>query len=360
MGNRAVIDLLAGWLDDLGFKSNLIPIPNLSNKANLIAQLGEGEDGLVLAGHTDTVPFDQALWHHDPFKLIEEDGKVYGLGTTDMKGFLAIAIEAAKTFQNQILKKPLIILATADEESTMTGALHLTEIGRPRARYAVIGEPTSMVPIRLHKGVVMEALKLTGRSGHSSNPKLGVNALDGMHKAIGTIMEWREELAMHYRNDAFEIPYPTLNLGYIRGGDNPNRICGYCELHFDMRLMPGMSMNELRPELENRLNKTLSNSELKIELNNLDVEIPAFETTADAHLIKVLEELSGQPARSVAFASEAPFLQRLGIQTAIFGPGDVEVAHQPNEYLRADRIQPTQNLLEQLITKLCLTDQPSV
>ena len=287
MGNRAVIDLLAGWLDDLGFKSNLIPIPNLSNKVNLIAQLGEGEDGLVLAGHTDTVPFDQALWHHDPFKLIEEDGKVYGLGTTDMKGFLAIAIEAAKTFQNQILKKPLIILATADEESTMTGALHLTEIGRPRARYAVIGEPTSMVPIRLHKGVVMEALKLTGRSGHSSNPKLGVNALDGMHKAIGTIMEWREELAMHYRNDA-------------------------------------------------------------------------FETTADAHLIKVLEELSGQPARSVAFASEAPFLQRLGIQTAIFGPGDVEVAHQPNEYLRADRIQPTQNLLEQLITKLCLTDQPSV
>jgi acetylornithine deacetylase len=356
MGNRKVVELLANWLDDLGFNTDIIPIPDMPNKANLIAQLGNGEDGLVLAGHTDTVPYDQTAWRHDPFTLVEEDGKLYGLGTTDMKGFIAIAVEAAKAFRTQTLSKPLIILATADEESTMKGALHLTKLGRPRARYAVIGEPTSLVPVRMHKGVAMEALKLTGRAGHSSNPTLGVNALDGMNKAINTIIAWRAELADRVRNEAFDIPYTTLNLGYIRGGDNPNRICGQCELHFDMRLMPGMNMAQLRPELQTRLNETLADSGLQLEMRNLDVEVPSFETPADTTLVRLIEEITGQRARSIAFASEAPFLQQLGIETIICGPGDIEVAHQPDEFLLVDRIQTTQQLLEQLIRRTCCTD----
>ncbi len=354
MGNREIIDLLANWLSDLGFATEVIPVADSPFKANLIATLGEGEDGLVLAGHTDTVPYDEGLWRHDPFVLVEEDNRLYGLGSSDMKGFIAIAIEAAKAFLDKRLKHPLILLATADEESSMCGAKRLAEIERPKARYAVIGEPTALVPIRMHKGVVMEALKLTGRAGHSSNPALGVNALDGMHKAIGTMMAWREGLADQHRNPGFEVPYPTLNLGYINGGDNPNRICGHCELHFDMRLMPGMDMQTLRPQLESRLREALSGSELHMEMQNLDVDVPAFETPAEADLVQTLEALTGHTARSVGFASEAPFLQQMGIETVILGPGDIEQAHQPDEFLLTERIEPTLKLLSALIQRYCL------
>ncbi len=354
MGNRRVIELLAQWLEDIGFVVELIPLSEQPWKANLLARLGEGEDGLALAGHTDTVPYDAELWRHEPLELTEHEGRLYGLGTSDMKGFLAIAVDAARAFHARQLKRPLLLIATADEESTMIGAKRLTELGRPRARYALIGEPTGLAPVRLHKGVSMDALKLFGRSGHSSDPSLGINALDGMHEALGEIKRWREELAARYRREEFAIPYPTLNLGHIHGGDNPNRICGYCELHYDMRLLPGMDMRTLRPELEARLHKVLEESGLRMQIDNLDVEIPAFETPADADLVTLTETLSGRPARSVAFGTEAPFLQRLGMETVVLGPGDIEQAHQPDEYLAIERIAPMSRLLDALIRRICL------
>ncbi len=358
MGNTELIGLLAEWLEALGFHIEIVPVQDEPAKSNLIATLGEGSDGLVLAGHTDTVPYDAARWTYDPFTLTEVNGKLFGLGTSDMKGFLAIAIEVARRYSGQRLRRPLVILATADEESTMRGAERLVEIGRPRARYAVIGEPTGLVPIRMHKGVAMESLSLTGRSGHSSNPQLGINAIDGMHTALGVLMSWRSELSERHRHDGFDVPHPTLNLGFIHGGDNPNRICGHCALHFDLRLLPGMDMETLRPELEQRLREALRDSGLDLELRNLDVKVPAFETPADAELVKMLEGLTGQAARSVAFASEAPHLQELGIETVVLGPGDIEQAHQPDEFLSIDRIEPTIELLENLINRVCISAPP--
>ena len=354
MGNRGVIERLAEWLEALGFRTEVIPVSDSPFKANLIATLGSGEDGLVLAGHTDTVPYDQGKWRHDPFTLVEEDGKYYGLGTSDMKAFLAIAVDVAREVDPAKLKHPLIILATADEESTMNGAQLLAHLGKPRARYAVIGEPTGMVPVRMHKGVAMEAIRLIGRSGHSSDPSLGINAIDGMHSVITELMNWRLELGERFYNPAFAVPVPTLNLGHIHGGDNPNRICGLCELHFDMRLMPSMEMRVLREELKKRLHHRLDSTGLHLEMHNLDVEVPAFETPADSQLVKAAEELSGHPARSVAFGTEAPFLQKLGIETIVLGPGDIEQAHQPDEFLRVDRIEPMRRLLRALIERFCL------
>lgn len=354
MGNQGVIERLAGWLDALGFRTEVIPVSDSPFKANLIATLGEGEDGLVLAGHTDTVPYDEGKWRHDPFTVIEEDGLLYGLGTSDMKAFLAIAVDVAREVDPARLKRPLIILATADEESTMNGAQLLAHLGRPKARYAIIGEPTGLTPVRMHKGVAMEAIRLIGRAGHSSDPSLGINAIDGMHTVIGELMDWRRELGERYRNPAFAVPVPTLNLGHIHGGDNPNRICGLCELHFDMRLMPSMEMTPLREELKQRLGGRLHESGLHIEMRNLDVEVPAFETPADSPLVAAAEAFTGQPARSVAFGTEAPFLQKLGIQTIVLGPGDIEQAHQPDEYLRVDRIEPMRRILGQMIERFCL------
>ncbi|MCD6060832.1 MAG: argE, partial [Moraxellaceae bacterium] len=218
-GNRAVIDELAGWLAELGFACEIQEV--LPGKANLIATLGQGPGGLVFAGHTDTVPWDQGRWRFNPFRLTEADGRLYGLGTADMKGFFPLAIEAAREFLDAPLKAPLIILATCDEECAMSGARALVEAGKPRARFAVIGEPTSLKPLRMHKGVMMERLVIKGRSGHSSDPSLGANALEAMNAAMNELLAFRAELQAKYRNPAFTVPVPTLNLGCIHGGDNP-------------------------------------------------------------------------------------------------------------------------------------------
>ena len=353
-GNRDVIELLARWLEKSGFNIEIMDTDQ-SNKANLIATLGSGPGGLVLAGHTDTVPYDEGKWRHNPFKLAEADGRLYGLGTSDMKAFLALAIEAALSFDPKDIKQPLIILATADEETSMCGAKALVATGRPKARYAVIGEPTDMKPIRMHKGMMMESVRLIGRSGHSSDPSLGVNALEAMHLAMGELLSWREELQSRYRNPLFAVPVTTLNLGHIHGGDNPNRICGECELHIDIRPLPGLTLEELRAEMENRLQQILKSSGVRMETHSLFEGIPAVETPAASPIVTAAEQLTGHHAGSVAFATEAPYLTQLGIDTVVLGPGSIKQAHQPDEYLEIANIAPTVELLKSLIGRFCLS-----
>ena len=249
----AVIELLDEWFSDLGFHSEILPIAGHPDKYNLVASAGSGPEGLVLSGHTDTVPFDENDWHQSPFKLTERDNRFYGLGTCDMKGFFALILEAVRDLDLATLKQPLTIIATADEESTMCGALAIRDLSRHLGRHVVIGEPTNLRPIRMHKGMYSQRLRIIGRSGHSSNPALGVNAMEGMHKAITELLAWRDELQQRYRNPMFEVEVPTINLGHIHGGDNPNRICADCELQLDLRPLPGMDLQELRGELHRRV-----------------------------------------------------------------------------------------------------------
>lgn len=352
--NRPLIDLLAGWLEDSGFRVEVLPIPGHPDKANLLGTLGSGPGGLVLAGHTDTVPFDAPLWSHDPLKLTEADGRYYGLGTADMKSFLALAIEAARGLSPAALKGPLMILATADEESAMTGARALADSGRPLGRYAVIGEPTGLRPVRLHKGVMGESVRLVGRSGHASDPSLGNNALEGMHAVLGAVLTWRDELKRSYRHPAFAVPYPTLNLGHIHGGDNPNRICGDCELHLDLRVLPGLEPGDLRAELARRVAEVAERRGLAWSVEPLFTAIPAIETPASSEIVRAGESLTGQTAQAVSFGTEAPFLARLGMETLVLGPGDIAQAHQPDEYLALERIPQTLDLLRALIRRFCI------
>jgi acetylornithine deacetylase len=352
--NRGVIEPLEGWLSDLGFNTEVLPVSNCPGKFNLVASAGSGSDGLILAGHTDTVPFDEQLWNHNPLLLTETDNRIYGLGTADMKSFFALVLEAIRELDLTQLKQPLTILATADEESTMCGAQALADMGRRLGRHALIGEPTGLRPVRMHKGVTMETIRLHGRSGHSSNPAFGVNALEGMHRVMGEILQWRKELQTRYRNPLFEVEVPTLNLGHIHGGDNPNRICGQCELQFDLRPLPGMELDALRGELQQRLDTLLSDSELQLEMASPFPGIPAMETPAAAAIVKATEELTGHPAEAVAFGTEAPYLQQLGADPIILGAGDIAQAHQPDEYLGLERIQPMIELIRSLVTRFCL------
>ena len=357
--NRAVIDLLACWYEALGFTVQVMPLPRQPHKANLIATIGPAQEhgknqGIMLAGHTDTVPCEEKFWRFHPFRLTEQENRLYGLGTTDMKSFFALIIEAFKRFDASRFKQPLVVLATADEESSMEGAAMLIQETSLPVRSAVIGEPTGLKPVNAHKGMIMNGIRLIGRGGHSSNPALGVSALEGMHLVIGEILAWRRELQSRYCNPLFEVDVPTLNLGHIHGGDNPNRICGQCELQIDLRPLPGMQLDALRGELAARLEQLLDKSELKLELIPSFAGIPAMETDADAAIVRTAEALTGYPAGAVAFGTEAPYLNRLGAESIILGPGDIDQAHQPDEYLGLERIQPMIDILQQLIKRFCL------
>ena len=353
-GNRKVINTLAGWLEEMRFSCEILNVSTEGHKANLIATRGTGPGGLVLAGHADTVPFDEGSWKSDPFTLSEREGRLYGLGSADMKGFFPLAIAAASKFSEVELKQPLILLATADEESSMNGARSLAAVGRPKARAAIIGEPTSLVPIRMHKGISMFSIKVTGSSGHSSNPKLGNNALEGMHRVMSQILDHRNMLNRLHSNPLFDVPGPTLNMGSIHGGDNPNRICGEVEMQFDLRITPDCDFQIIKHELEDMLHSTAKDLGLNIDLQTLMPPIPPFEQQHDSEVVRLAERLTGHKASAVNFATEAPFLQNLGMETIVMGPGSIKRAHQPNEYLELVQIKPCIEILEKCIAQYCL------
>ena len=350
--NLGVVNHLATWLDDLGFAVELLLLPDKPGKSNIIARRGSGADGLVLSGHTDTVPFDEALWQSDPFTVTERDSKFYGLGTCDMKGFFPVALAAAARHADSKLHKPLTIIGTADEESTFAGARYLAARGEPKAAAAVIGEPTSMTPIRAHKGFTSVSIAIQGSSGHSSNPALGDNALDAMYRVMGALMAFRRELAARHSDPSFEVSVPTLNLGCLHAGDNPNRICGHAELKIDLRVLPGMDTAALVDVLGERASAACGAT--PVTITTLNQPVQPYQTAADGPLVKTLEALSGRRSRTVSFGTEAPFFQALGMETVVFGAGSIDQAHQPDEFLDGAEIKPMEDALTKLIAHYCL------
>jgi len=353
MSNRPVIDYLAGRLEDRGFRVSVRDVPGHPGKANLIATLGRGPGGLVLSGHTDTVPYDDGQWSIDPFSATERDGRIFGLGTADMKSFFALALAASEGLTERELSAPLTLLATADEETSMAGAKALAADGGLQARCAVIGEPTDFRPVRLHKGILMERIRVEGRSGHSGDPGQGNSALEGMHHVIHALLAWRAQLQAATRNDAFPVPVTTLNLGRIAGGDNPNRICGACELDVDLRILPGMTVAEMRSGLRNLVDSTLANARLNASYEILFDGIEPLETPADSELVRVAEELTGAESCGVVYGTEGPFLHALGMDVIILGPGSIDQAHQPDEFLRLDGLHDGVATLQKLIQRFC-------
>lgn len=355
MSNLPVISRLAEWFETAGFACEIVPVA--TGKANLIAVRAaidpSVQGGLVLAGHTDTVPCEPQLWHTDPFKLVEQDGKLYGLGTADMKGFFALSLEAAKAFAKTPFKAPLIIVATCDEETSMAGAKALLQHAKAKGRFAVIGEPTSLKPARLHKGVMLERVVITGQSGHSSDPELGRNAIEAMHEVISRLLRFKQQLKS-IQNPLFPVPHPTLNLGCIHGGDNPNRICGLCELQFDLRPLPGMQMLALREQIADLLADIGQQFDVSMLYEPATEGSPAAETPADSIFIQKVEQLTQQGAGAVSFGTEAPYYRQMGMDAVILGPGHIEQAHQPNEYLELKNIPPMLEWLTQLIHYYCV------
>lgn len=352
--NRPLVYYLAERLSSVGCQVEVIDVPGKPGKVNLVATLGAGPGGLVLAGHTDTVPCEPALWRGDPWRAELRDGRIYGLGTCDMKGFLALVLALLPELAGARLHAPLVVVATADEESTMAGARALAAAGAFSGRRVLIGEPTGLRPVRAHKGVMMERIRLLGQSGHSSNPSLGRNALEGMHAVIGSLLAWRDELAAGPMDSRFGVPSTTLNLGRIAGGDNPNRICGHCELDIDLRPLPGQPLAALRGELRRRVVASVEGRGLVAECAELFAGVDALDTPASSALVRAAEEATGCPAGAVDFATEAPLFSATGNEVLVMGPGDVARAHQPDEYLELEALQPMLGYLRVLVRRFCL------
>ena len=352
--NADVISHLANWLNGLNFKVEVLTLPSDPKKKNLVATKGQGEKGIVFAGHTDTVPTDETLWHTDPWELTKKNGRVYGLGTCDMKGFFPVAIAAAAAVNESKLKEPIMIVATSDEESSMSGARYLQDLGKPKAEVAIIGEPTSMAPVFAHKGIMLMRVEIQGKAGHSSNPEAGCSALDVANALMNQLTCFREQLRRKHQNAAFAVDYPTMNLGCLHAGDSPNRICSHAELQFDLRLLPGIDHEKTFQELGRIVRRVEAQYETEIEFSLDMPAIPAYQTSLDGKLLKSIQRAVNKPPSTVSFGTEAPFFSQLGMETVVFGPGSIDQAHQANEYLDLAQIDPSQRVLESLIHQYCV------
>ena len=351
--NRPLIDILAGWFSELGFLITIQQVPGTRNKFNLLAKIGSGEGGLLLCGHSDTVAFDEGQWQSDPFSLKQQDGKLFGLGSCDMKGFFAFILEALKTIPLNKLHKPLYILATADEETSMAGARFFAQQQMIKPNMAIIGEPTELVPIYKHKGHIAQSLNIQGKAGHSSTPDKGVNAIEIMYQAIGQLMDLKNRLKNQFHDDAFSVPNVTMNLGHIHGGDSENRICGHCKLNFDLRAVPELSDEQALLMIDEALAPVFAKYPSRLSLDLMYPAAPAFACRDEQNILALAEQLTGKKIQSANYATEAPFINQLGCDTIVLGPGSIDQAHQPNEYISLDYVDPTVNVLQQMIYKVC-------
>lgn len=354
IGNHKVNLLLANWLDDLGFDIHIQQLDE--RKSNLIATLNansDGTSGLVLSGHTDTVPVNDEIWSVNPFGSDIIDGKLYGLGSCDMKSFFSLIIETLASRDLKKIVKPIMILATADEETTMLGAKRFADLKMLTGGFALIGEPTNLKPIRMHKGVMMETITVHGKAGHASQPNLGENAIEGMNIIIQMLIEWRQKLQLNYKNANFEIGIPTLNFGSIHGGDCANRICESCVLSLDIRLLPGMEISMVREMLLEILDQGYVTEGIKTTHSTGFTGIPAFEMSRSDKFVQLMESITCSSSGSVSFGTEASYFQSLGLSTIIYGVGNISQAHQPNEYIQCKDFEVYNKNIGKLIDKIC-------
>jgi acetylornithine deacetylase len=352
--NRVLIDYLGDWFTTYGFDITIQQVPGTRNKFNMLAKIGSGEGGLLLCGHSDTVPFDQDSWQMDPFRLRQTDDRLYGLGSCDMKGFFAFILEALKDIPLNKLQKPLYILATADEETSMAGARFFVEQQLIKPQMAIIGEPTELKPIYKHKGHMGHSLNIQGQAGHSSDPAKGVNAIEIMYQAIGKLLALKQHLAQRYQDDAFSVPQVTMNLGHIHGGDGENRICGHCQLNFDLRAIPELSDKEAIALIDEALGPLMKNYPQRITRELMYATAPSFGCKNEQGILELAKSLTGFDPVSANYATEAPFINQLGCDTIVLGPGSIDQAHQPDEFIDLHYIEPTVTLLRNFIRKVCL------
>ena len=320
-------------------------------KINLIALNADvSEVEIALVGHSDTVPYDPN-WT-EATNLTERDGKLYGRGSCDTKGFIAAALTAVETIDVSKLKKPLALIFTADEEIGLRGAKRLADEKRLKVRYSIVGEPTSLKPIRAGKGYSLAEVIVKGREAHSAYPALGASAVFRAARLINRLEEIAAQLQEDQHND-FDPPYTTLNIGLIHGGSAKNVLAGECRFTLEWRPIPtqssGYLLNLFRSAIQEETH-TDPGFECEVDANRAD---SGFETPPGSPLITLMEKLTGNESGTVAFGTEAAQMTLLGSEAVVIGPGDIREAHRTGEFVPVDELERCADILRESILELC-------
>ncbi len=352
--NLKIIEYLESRCEKLNLVTKRFPYRDDHGveKFNLIALSNEtAEVELALVGHTDTVPYDPH-WT-DATHLTERNGKLYGRGACDTKGFIAAALTAVQHVELSQLKKPLALIFTADEEIGLRGAKKLAEAKPLRVRYSIVGEPTSLKPIRAGKGYSLAEVIVRGREAHSAYPALGASAVFRAARLINRL----EALAMQLKSDqhgAFDPPYTTLNIGLIHGGSAKNVLAGECRFTLEWRPIPSQPSDHVLSLFKTAIQEeTQSDPDFQCELDASRAD-SGFETAPDSPLIKLLETATGFESGTVAFGTEAAQMMALGSEAVVIGPGDIREAHRTGEFVPVDELQRCAEILKQAVEKLCI------
>ncbi len=361
--NLDLIAFVEGYLDEHGVEHWRVESDD-GKKANLLARIGPAvEGGVVLSGHTDVVPVDGQPWSTDPFTLIDkDDGKLYGRGTCDMKGFIACALAELPEWLKRGLDKPIYLALSYDEEVGCIGAPRMIErlmADHPRPAAVIVGEPTLMQPVVAHKGATNLRTTVTGRASHSSQIDQGVSAIHVAARLVTKIEDVMSELRAEGRVDeAFNVAHSSLHVGKIAGGTAINIMARECTFEWEIRHLPGDRVEELlgrvndyAAELEAEMQRRAPEASIVTEA--LNVTVPALADDNNAQVLDLCRELLGeQPSGAVAYATEAGQFQRVGLPTVICGPGSIRQAHQPDEYIEIEQLAAGTRFMQALGRRL--------
>lgn len=362
--NLPIADFLAGYLERPGVRIHRDTTSD-GAKANLVVEVGPAVDpatraGLVLSGHMDVVPPGEG-WTTPPFTLSERDGALFGRGSADMKGFVALAANLAAGLDPGRLRHPLVLVFTYDEEVGTLGSRHLHDhwpADHALPRQAVVGEPTELQPVRVHKGHLKARFTFRGKSAHSAYPHLGRNAIEPAGRAIVALTDLGKELAGERlpSSPSFrETPGPSLNVGRVSGGTAINVVPDCCLVEVGVRLLPGMDAEAMAARLRGAVTLAAA-PEPPPEWELLSISHP-MELPADDPFYRELCALAGQPLDDAAdYTTDAGWLQRMGMGCVLFGPGSIRVAHKPNEHVPIADLIAARSVLERLVASRCLED----
>jgi acetylornithine deacetylase len=362
--NLELIDFVSSSLHALGVRSELT-YDNDRRKANLFATIGDGpHPGLILSGHTDVVPVDGQEWHSDPFRLEERDGRLFGRGACDMKGFVAVMLGKVAAIRQAGLRTPIHIALSYDEEVGCLGVRSLIASLRDRgfaARGCIVGEPTSMIPVIAHKGKRGYHCCVTGKAAHSSGPSSGVNAIEQAAEMILRLRTMAHELQHADRDDAFDVPYTTLTTTLISGGIALNTIPAECGFNFEYRFLPGSDPNKIISDIEGitaQIESTMgqTDQETGIRLREIIAYPPLKADGSEALLALVRRWSLGEKPRKTAFGTEAGLFSEAGIPSVVCGPGSIQQAHRPDEYVDIAQLAQCEHLIDGLIADLSAED----
>ncbi len=360
--NLELIHFIEAYLADLGIKSTLVQNDN-GDKANLIATIGPNiPGGVVLSGHTDVVPVDGQDWDTDPFIMTEADGKLYGRGTSDMKGFIAVCLAHAERFKMANLKKPVHFAFSYDEEVGCLGIQAMLPVLRDhiaQPRLVVVGEPTSMAVANAHKGQHVSRTKITGREAHSSRAEDGVNAVMVAADLIKFI-EGMAEIARKtgQKDEMFDPPYTSFNVGPISGGSAFNIIPNTCEFDWEFRAVPQddpqKHLGQYEAYIKDTVNPKISAKfpECKVE-TSVWAYLPPLKAAPGDDAETLALALAEKNATTVlAFGTEGGHFQSIDFPAVVCGPGDIAQAHKPNEFIEVSQLEACGRFMNRLIEAL--------